>query len=471
MKLKQFLIDRRENLQLAYGIFLIILIPSLIAYNTIFIIAKYNDNTDTILNREALAIGRTIYSSLQNSMGDDFATQEEIEKIYKRNSEFENIEVLIPEGDNFKVIASSKKDDIGKVLDFYYYTIAWDQPDNDAVATDSLKAGTTENGKSLANDTDTNGRFWLVAMPMQDANGNKKAVLSMKISSKTVDDLTDYSRNNSLCILLITVLITILFLSITVRLWDYVVLYKKIKQIDQIKDEFVSIASHELRTPLTSIKGYTSLIMEGTFGKIENKEINQSLERIMISTKRLETLVEDLLDISRLEQGRLSLKMENIKTEPIIKEIVSELAVNAKEKKLKLIYKKPEGNMPLVYADSERLKQILTNLIGNSIKYTEKGKVTVFTEIKNGKYQLKVADTGIGISPEGQKNLFQKFYRVKTEKTEVIQGTGLGLWITKQIVELMGGKIYLESIEGQGTQMTVVLNLATEEEEKGEKKK
>lgn len=460
MKLKNLLIQNRENLQLVYGIFLMILIPSLIAYNTIFIVGKYNESIDVSLQRKALTVGRTIYASLQEDLGSEKNIQAKIEKISQKSNEFENIEVLVPEEDNFKVIASSKTDDIGKILNFYYYQVAWIQPDNDGLATDSLKLSATKQGEDFVKEEANGDRFWLVAMPMQDNDGNKKAILSMKLSSKVIDDLTDKNRNASTYILFATVLITILFLSITVRLWDYVVLYKKIKEVDQMKDEFISIASHELRTPLTSIKGYTSLILEGTFGKIEDKRMNESLEKIANSTNRLENLVEDLLNVSRLEQGRLMIEMQDLQLEPIIEEMVSQLSITAEQKKLALIYEKPTEKLPLISADPERIKQVLVNLIGNGIKYTETGSVTVSTEIKKGRLQVKIADTGMGISPEGQKNLFQKFYRVKTNKTEGIQGTGLGLWITKQIVELMNGKIYLESIEGKGSQFTVELNIS-----------
>lgn len=458
MSFKQFFIDHRENLQLFYGVLLIILIPSLIAFNTILIIGRYNESIDVALQRKALEVGRSIYASLQEDLLDETAIQEKIERIYEKDSEFENIEVLIPDGEGFKIIASSDRKNIGKVMDFYYYQIAWNQPDNSGLSTDSLALAADKDTESAA-EYFHNGRFWLVAMPMQDMEGNKKAILSTKISSAVVDDLTRENRDISLSILFITVVITVLFLSVTVRLWDYVTLYRKIKEVDQMKDEFISIASHELRTPLTSIKGYASLIAEETFGKIENPEMKKSLDRIMSSTKRLEELVEDLLNVSRLEQGRLSIERKSIDIEPVIEEIVSQMSINAREKGLDLSYKSP-GKLPPVFADPERTKQVLVNIIGNAIKYTETGNVLVESGKKNHNMHIKVTDTGIGISPEEQQSLFQRFYRVKTEKTQFVQGTGLGLWITKQIVEMMNGKIYLESIEGRGTQVTIVLPLA-----------
>lgn len=459
---KEILTEHREALQLIYGILLIILIPSLIAYNTVSIISRYNDGMDDALRRQALALGRSIYAGMEADLDDADKLQEDIGKISGRNTDMEKIQVLVPKNGGFEVIASSEEADIGKTLDFYYYQVAWLQPDNDALATDSLTLAASSK-EELAADGDGNERFWLVAMPMQDRHGAKQALLSLKVSSKVIDDLTDYNRSASFYILALTVVITIFFLLATIRLWDYVILYKRIKEVDRMKDEFISIASHELRTPLASIKGYASLLIEGDYGKVSSKRMLEGLDRIMASTKRLEDLVEDLLDISRIEQGRFSVEMGPVDARPIVEEAVSQLSITARQKGLKLSYEKAEG-LPPIAADPQRLRQVLVNLIGNAIKYTETGSVTVSEEIKDGKLRLKISDTGIGISPEEQRNLFQKFYRVRSEKTGSIQGTGLGLWITKQIVELMGGNIYLESIEGRGTQVTVVLDLEPRED-------
>lgn len=459
MNLKEFLIRNKETVQLVYGVALIILIPLLIAYNTIFIIGKYNKSMDVALQRHALTVGRSIYTLIKDDLGNKEILQKKIEKLSEKNPDFYELAILTPDKNNFKVIVSSQKEDIDKTLSFYYYQVAWTQPDNDGLATDSLKLSATAEGEKLIKNLPKKDRFWLVAMPMSDSSGKKQALLTMKISSKIIDNLTNYNRNASIYLLIVTVIIIILFLLATVRLWDYAILYKKIKEVDQMKDEFISIASHELRTPLTAIKGYLSLVLDGTYGKITNEEMKKGLNRTVISVKRLEVLVEDLLNVSRLEQKRLEVKNEDIEAGPIIEEIVDQLKVSAGEKKLSLEYAKPKEKLPLVLADSERLKQALINLIGNSIKYTEKGSIKITTKAIDDKLEIKIADTGIGISAEEQKHLFEKFHRVQNEKTEKITGTGLGLWITKQIIELMNGKIYLESMKGVGTQVTIVLNL------------
>lgn len=447
-------------MQLAYGIILIILIPLLIAYNTVFIIKQYNKSMDVALQRQALTVGRSIYALIKSDLGDNNAMQKKIEALSGKSGDVEELAILKPEKDNFKIIASSKNENIGKVFGFYYYNQAWIQPDNDGLATDSLLLAHTAEGQEMI-DGNTDERFWLVAMPMQDINGEKQALLTMKLSSEIVNELTNNNRNASMILLVLTVLVVILFLAAAIRLWDYAVLYKKIKEVDQMKDEFISVASHELRTPVTGIRGYTSMILEGTFGEISDK-LKDTLKMVQGAADRLAGLVEDLLNVSRIEQGRLEVKNMPLEISQIIKDIMAELKVQADQKNLILEYKPHAGKLPTISIDSDRLKQALINIIGNAIKYTEKGSVTVLTEEKDaGKtLALKIKDTGIGMSAKDRERLFQKFYRVQNDKTKNIVGTGLGLWITKQIVELMKGKITVDSIENVGTQITLLFPVA-----------
>jgi signal transduction histidine kinase len=173
--------------------------------------------------------------------------------------------------------------------------------------------------------------------------------------------------------------------------------------------------------------------------------------------------VEDLLEVSRIEQGRMQMTLEPIQAEEVITEIVEQLHYEAEKKGLVFEFKKPAALLPMVLADRGRFKQVLINLCSNGIKYTQKGSVTVTTEPKEGgMVEIRVMDTGFGMSAEAREKLFSKFYRVRTDETRSIPGTGLGLWITKQIVELMKGKIYVDSIEKVGTQVSVDLPVAPE---------
>ena len=456
MNLKEFLIKNKETAQLAYGIVLIILIPLLIVFNTVFIIKKYNKSLDVVLQRQALSIGRSISALMENDLPWEDFIQIKIETLLKSNIEIQELAVLKPSGDDFKVIASSNAEEIGKITRSYYYKLAWLQSGNNGLATDSLKLTASLENEELVKNYPRDERFWLVAMPMRDSDGAKQALLTIKLSSKIVDDLTNYNRNASIYLLIGTVLIVILFLLAAVRLWDYVLLYRKIKAVDQMKDEFISMASHELRTPVTGIKGYISMVLDGTLGPVSDK-IKNSLKIVQNASGRLSVLVEDLLNVSRIEQGRIKINPKPLNISQIIQDILVELRIQAEEKNLELKYNAYAKQLPLINIDPARLKQILINLIGNAIKYTQKGNVEIITEEKNnGKtLELRIKDTGMGMSAKDRERLFEKFYRIKNEKTKSISGTGLGLWITKQLVELMKGTIMVDSIENVGTQVTL----------------
>jgi len=291
---------------------------------------------------------------------------------------------------------------------------------------------------------------------MADGDGDKRALLSVKLSSEIVDQLTHYNRNASIILLVGTVFVVILFLLVAVRLWDYALLYKKIKEIDRMKDEFISVASHELRTPVTAIRGYASMIGDGSMGRV-NDEIKKGAGLILSSADRLSVLVTDLLDVGRIEQGRLQMDLYTLNPNRLIREVVDELGVNAVKKGLALNYHPYTERLPAINIDKDRFKQVLVNIVGNAIKYTQSGSVDIEVgEDSRDKYlEIKVKDSGIGISNKDRVRLFEKFYRVKNDKTKNITGTGLGLWITKRIVELMSGQIEIESIEEVGTQVII----------------
>lgn len=456
LSVKEFFVKNREAAQLAYGLVLIIVIPALIVFNTIFIINKYSQSIDVALQRQALSFGRSISVLINDDLGQPEELQNKIIELQKSSQDILDLSVLAPADENFRVVASTEEENIGKIFDFYFYKLAWSQARGEGLATDSLLLSRDKEGDDLLANYNPNERFWLVAMPISDSGGAKQALLATRLSAQVVNDLTKYNRNASVYLLIVTVLIVILFLAASVRLWDYVLLYRKIKEVDQMKDEFISIASHELRTPVTSIRGYTSMVLEGSLGPI-GKKAKESLEMVAKSADRLAGLVEDLLNVSRIEQGRLQVDLKPEEVGAIIKDTIAELEVQADEKKLKLLFQPPAAKLPLVNLDSERFKQVLINLIGNAIKYTEKGQVEIIIRPgETGKnLEIRIKDTGLGMTAEERERLFQKFYRVQNEKTQKIIGTGLGLWITKQLVELMKGKIIVDSIKDVGTQVTL----------------
>ncbi len=452
MDFKEFFEKNRDIAQLSYGIILIVLIPVLIVFNSFFIIRNYNRSIDEVLQRQALMMGLTISRLMASDLPWDYFIQAKLDMLLKDNSEILDLAVLLPEKQSFKILASANKKNVLKSADSYYYKLAWLQPLGSGLATASENLSQYDTGSS----TNEQNNFWLVAMPMSDSSGEKTALLTVKLSSEIVNHLTTASRNISLFILVGTIFIVVLILLINIRLWDYVLLYRKSKALDNMKNEFISMVSHELRTPVTGIRGHSAMILDGSLGEISEKAKN-SISMIKGAADRLASLVEDLLDVSRIEQGRMPFALSRKNIYNCVKSTVEEMSAQAKAKKLFLEFKPYKEDLPYVNVDLERLKQILVNLIGNAIKYTEKGGVeVVIDQSAGGKVlEIKIKDTGIGMASKDRGRLFEKFYRIQNDKTKKITGTGLGLWITKRLVELMNGRIVIESIEDVGTQATV----------------
>ncbi len=227
-------------------------------------------------------------------------------------------------------------------------------------------------------------------------------------------------------------------------------------EVDRLKSDLISIVSHELRSPLTSIKGYIDLLAAGELGEI-NSEQKGYLDIVLNNTKRLTSLIDDMLDLSRIESGKLQMAFGKVDVRYLVDFCALTLKPLATQKQQVLQSKFAEYDLN-VAGDVERLQQALMNLAGNAIKYTpENGAIEIGVTRQNGEIRISVHDNGIGISPDDQKRLFEKFYRVKNKATRGISGTGLGLCITKSIIEAHGGRIEIESQEGNGSTFTVVL--------------
>ena len=234
---------------------------------------------------------------------------------------------------------------------------------------------------------------------------------------------------------------------------------RELKRLDAAKSEFVSIASHQLRTPLTAIKGYISLVLEGTYGAIE-KKLQRPLKNVYDSNQRLIRLVNDLLSLSRMESGKMELTIEETDLEKMIQSVLDELKIKAEQKNLKLVLKEPSQPLVPVFVDSEKIRNAILNLVDNSIRYTEKGNITVSTAQKNNKLLLTVQDTGAGMTKEELGKLFESFSRGRAGVKFSTEGAGLGLYIAKQFVQMHKGKIWAESPgRGQGSTFHIELPL------------
>jgi PAS domain S-box-containing protein len=227
-----------------------------------------------------------------------------------------------------------------------------------------------------------------------------------------------------------------------------------------MKNEFVSMVSHELRTPLTSIKGYVDLIADGDAGEI-NEVQKEFLGIVQENSNRLVSLINDILDISRIESGRVHLRVDPLDIPEIIQGVADTFRTMANNSDVELMWVAEEP-MPRAAGDRDRIGQVLMNLVSNAIKYSPGGgSVTIRARQDGEEVVVSVHDTGIGIAPEDQEKLFTKFYRVDSSLTRDIGGTGLGLSICKSVVELLGGEVGCESEAGEGSTFWFTLPIAS----------
>lgn len=241
----------------------------------------------------------------------------------------------------------------------------------------------------------------------------------------------------------------------------------KLHVLDKAKSEFISIASHQLRTPLTAIKGFVSLLLEGTYGAVPDVQ-KPALEKVYISNERLVQLVEDLLNISRMDSGRMEFDFQEAKIEDLVQEAVDTLDLSAKQKSLYLHWQKPAVQLPKLKIDITKIKEVISNMIDNAIKYTQKGGVTV--RVEKGSYfdhaireqknvvRIIVSDTGIGMDKEDIDMIFNKFQRGREVSHYHTDGTGLGMYIGRKVVEAHHGRIWAES-EGKNKGSRFILEL------------
>ncbi len=236
-----------------------------------------------------------------------------------------------------------------------------------------------------------------------------------------------------------------------------------LNETNREKSEFVSFATHQLRAPLTAMKGYGSLILEGDMGEV-NPEVRQAVSRMFESTKTLASIVDDYLDVTRIELGTMKYIFDRVDLKLLIEDVIAELKPNLKREGVAFDFKIEEMGQQWdwsVKADRNKLKQVIANLLDNSVKYTLQGFVHVSLSFdrKKHKFVFKIEDTGVGIAPEVLPTLFNKFIRAGNANTANVKGTGLGLYVAKQIVEGHRGAIRASSAgEGKGSIFVVELN-------------
>lgn len=430
----------RNNPQIIYTLFLMIVIPFAFLLSGQKFLETSNANQERLEKQGIAYLQDTFVATAPDKLNDPAYFSNLVHSLKEQNANITEFTVSRIENGRPLVLASLDPVLPGKI-----------DIENESVYKDFQ--GMMSDKSVIIPEIINGERHWRAYRGIVDVSGDTVGYVLTDFSMKNIDDVATAGIFSAYIFLAGIVLLIFVLLVRQARIIDYTVLYKRLKEVDQMKDDFLSMAAHELRTPLTIIRGYVELVSE--VKNLDEKNL-ENLRRIDYSAKQLNILVGDILDVTRLEQGRMKFEFTNVAVNDMVKELTGSFDTVAKDKELTLAFEPGEG-LPEISVDKDRLQQVLTNLIGNAVKYTPKGSVAVKTyfEPVTKRVSVRVSDTGLGISAEDQKRLFEKFYRVKTAETKDIQGTGLGLWITHRIVEEMKGTISVESIQGKGSDFIV----------------
>jgi signal transduction histidine kinase len=426
----------KSHPQLVFVFALLIVIPLIFLYSGQQFLDAGRANQDR-LQKDKIGVLHDVFASLIIASNfNESVMQIEVDRLSRLNYDIVDFRVSVIDGSQILPVAALQRDKIGLF-----------EPN-----TDLFYAATADLNQSLIFEVNTGaGRVWLAYRAVRHPDG-RFYVIHTENTLRAVDNLFT-QRERSAMFSLLYIFIAVLGLAYWhVRLTDYRYLYLETKKQSESKDTFINMMAHELRAPLTAIKGYADLLIE----KSTDDAQKQYASRISLSSMRLIELVNDLLDVARIQSGKLSLTLGHVDVSAVITSVIHELTVTAQEKSIVIISKGIETPHRAM-ADRARLHQAMTNILSNSIKYTEKGQIEIVLTQKARSLEIRVKDTGMGITAEDQHKMFNPFFRVQRSEVEAITGTGLGMWITKQLITLMHGSVGIESIRGVGTHIVVEL--------------
>lgn len=431
----------RQHPQLLLTLLLVCVIPFAFVMSGQQFLSAARDNQER-LEKDKIGIMQDVFVTVMHTAQfNQRVMQEELTRIAQLNSDITQFVIAHEHGPYLDVVASLDIEQVGTLVENpEAYRLANAQP-NESVMVPIAHDGI---------------RYW-ESYRLVQTESNEEYYIFTETSLVHIDALFA-SRIITAYYWLFGLLAIVLLLVLRhVRLIDYAYLYSETKKANEMKDVFINMVAHELRAPLTAMRGYASMIRER---QDVSDEVRHYARNIEDAGERLVLVVNDLLDVARIHSGRLSVTPSVTNIQNIVSVVLETMQPIAHEKSIALF--QDTKIFPIeIFIDGKRFHQALTNLVSNAIKYTRSGSITLSIEDRDDRVEIRVKDTGMGISAENQKNLFAPFFRVQIPEVDNTVGTGLGMWITKQLIELMGGSIAVESIKGVGTHVVVTLPKVT----------
>lgn len=426
--------------QILFVLTLLFLLPLLFLYSGQQFLDAGRTNQDSVQKSRIGIMHDAFVSLVQTNAEAPAVLQTEIERIQSTNPDIVSFTITRLQSGELKMLASSDSEQVGETTEY----------------TDLYRSAAVRSDESIIFEIFTNdGRQWLAFRSIEVAPGQFYFIQTETTLAAT-DAVFAAREQTALYSLLIIYAFIIALAYWHVRLTDYRYLYLKVREANEMKDLFTNMIAHELRTPLTAIQGYASLLED----RLQDNDKREQAMRIRQSANRLLAIVNDLLDVARIQSGKLSMNVELTDVSKVLNRVVGELQPLAQKQRIPLYYQGTDV-VHLIKADAMRLEQAIINVVSNALKYTKEGKIEIDVSENVQTIEIRVKDTGMGISAKDQKELFAPFFRVTRTDVSKITGTGLGMWISKHLVELMGGTIEVESIKGVGTHVVIAFAKAT----------
>lgn len=420
--------------QLLLALALLVLIPLAFLWTgqQFLSVSKYNLER---VEKDRIGILHDVFSAVLQSPVSRDTLQLQMNQLVTENPDLEKFSIFAQSGNELETYVSA-----GDVFDSEAYS-------------DIIRLSAVRSDESILFEEYTNGeRNWIGVRSVLDDSGFPAYFIATDVSMETLDSILKSKIRSAYFSLTFVVLLILVLLWRQVRLIDYSRLYTELKDAHATMSLFVNMTAHELRTPLTVIKGYASILREDTSLSPANASYAENIET---SSNSLIALISDLLDLASFQSGKLQFEKKAVDLGDVILRTTTFLQPLAKEHSLLLRADVGAHGTSNITGDEKRLVQVFTNIISNSLKYTKEGTITVALQTIGKKFEIRIKDTGVGISAEDQKRLFAPYFRVANADTSKITGTGLGMWITKRMIEEMGGTIDVESIKDVGTHIVV----------------
>ncbi len=448
----------QKNPAILLSLALLIIIPLALYFYAFRVVGQFKN----IIADEIEANAATAKETLRILVERDFpaagkanapALQKAIDRIAAEEIRLKNIRVIVKDASGYRAIAAQVPEAIGQPIDV--------SPSFNGETLIAL--GWVNVNENVGSEIEIDGQKYrrVVKIFIDDETGEVYALATADIAINRPLRMIAAAIYESYAVIAAIILLNLVFVFQHAKLFTYVDRTRRLQDENKAKDNFIRMATHELRSPVTVLNAYTESLKEELLPIADDNQ-RQYIDRMALSVKNLSDLMEDILEVSHLQQGRTDFAPEPIAPDQVVKEIVDGIRHKAEAKGLALMFDAANFNDRKISANPVCFKRIVTNLVENAVKYTPAGKVMVAVIAQTAKKRclILVQDTGFGISAEGQEHLFQQFYRVKTQANAGIPGTGLGLWMSREMARKMGGDILLESIEQMGSRFFVYFPLA-----------